>query len=40
MIVLDQKRITLANGIELDVVDEGPEDGEPDPGSMSPQPQS
>ena len=26
MIALDQKRVTLANGIELDVVDEGPRD--------------
>ena len=24
----EQKRVTLANGIELDVVDEGPRDGE------------
>ncbi|WP_422110920.1 alpha/beta fold hydrolase [Erythrobacter longus] len=28
MIQLDQKRVKLANGIELDVVDEGPRDGE------------
>lgn len=29
MIALDQKRVSLANGIELDVVDEGPKDGDP-----------
>lgn len=29
MIALAQSRVTLANGIELDVVDEGPKDGDP-----------
>jgi pimeloyl-ACP methyl ester carboxylesterase len=29
VIALDQKRVTLANGIELDVVDEGPKEGDP-----------